>query len=187
MQSAKAIVIGGSAGSVPVLISIIDSLHVDFRIPVIIIIHRQRNVRSEMAEVLSKGKNKKKIIEPCDKEAIADGAIYLAPQNYHLLIEADKTFSLDYSESVHYSRPSIDVTFESAAVVFRDQLVGILLSGANNDGTIGVQEIVNYNGTAIIQDPVTAEYPAMPQHAIKQSKSVLVMNPAGIISFLNNL
>ena len=187
MQTVNPILIGGSAGSVSVVMRLIEAFPSNLKAPVIIIIHRQRNVESEMASILSRAHNRTRIIEPCDKEQILSGNIYLAPQNYHLLIESDKTFSLDYSESVHHSRPSIDVSFESAAKVFNEELTGILLSGANNDGTVGVQTILKYKGTAIVQDPASAEYPAMPLSAIRASKDVQVLTPGEIISFIKTL
>ena len=187
MQISKPLLIGGSAGSVPVVIRLIEAFPSNLKAPVIIVIHRQRNVESQMASILSKANDRTRIIEPCDKEQILPGNIYLAPQNYHLLIESDKTFSLDYSESVQYSRPSIDVTFESAAKVFKEDLIGILLSGASNDGAAGVQSILQYGGIAIVQDPATAEYPAMPLAAIKVSKDAQVLTPVAIISFIKTL
>jgi two-component system, chemotaxis family, protein-glutamate methylesterase/glutaminase len=187
VENCKAVVIGGSAGSVSVIMQILRSLPTDFHIPVIIIIHRQRNVVSEMAKILSAATPPKKITEPEDKEPVKNDGIYLAPQNYHLLIERNNTFSLDYSEAVQFSRPSIDVTFESAAKVYKSKLVAILLSGANNDGTAGLQKVIKCKGTAIVQSPDTADYTAMPQNAIAICKGVHILRPAEISSFLTGL
>jgi two-component system chemotaxis response regulator CheB len=186
-EKAKAIVIGGSAGSMPVIMQILEAIPHTFSIPVIIVIHRQRNVLSEMTKILAMAHPHKTIIEPDDKDAISNCCIYLAPQNYHLLIEKDETFSLDYSEPIQYSRPSIDVTFESAAEVFKKQMVAVLLSGANNDGTLGLQKVLMHGGKAIVQHPDSADFSVMPSSAIKNCRGVEVMKPAEIAAYLNSL
>ncbi|MDB5192998.1 MAG: chemotaxis protein CheB [Segetibacter sp.] len=183
----KMIVIGGSAGSVPVILEIMKAIPDKFPHTVVIVIHRQRNVSSEMATVLSIANERKPIVEPDDKEPIKTGCIYLAPQNYHLLIEDDHTFSLDYSEAIKYSRPSIDVSFESVARVFGENACAILLSGANSDGTEGLHSIIENKGTAIVQDPTSAAYPAMPMAAIAANKSSLVFKPIEIAKFVADL
>lgn len=176
------VVIGGSAGCLSVLMEILKSLPDNFPVPVVVIIHRQRNVMSELAKIIGSAVPGKVIVEPDDKEPIGSSSIYLAPQNYHLLFEADRTFSLDYSEPIKFSRPSIDVTFESAARVYKDKLMAVLLSGANNDGTAGMISIVENGGTAIAQDPETAEFRLMPVSAIEKVKNIRVM-PAQMIAF----
>jgi two-component system, chemotaxis family, protein-glutamate methylesterase/glutaminase len=187
VENCQAVVIGGSAGCVGVIMQMLKALPSTFHIPIIIIIHRQRNVVSEMAKILSVAHPSKKITEPEDKEPIKNSCIYLAPQNYHLLIERNHTFSLDYSELVQFSRPSIDVTFESAAQIYKSNLVAILLSGANNDGTAGLQKVIKCKGTAIVQSPDTADYKAMPENAIANCKGVHILQPAEISSFLTSL
>ena len=162
------LVIGGSAGSLQVLRELLNALPQNARYAVIVVIHRLKNVSSDLERIISDNKT---ILEPVDKEPIKNGHIYLAPQNYHLLIENDRTFSLDYSEPINFSRPSIDVTFESVAAVYGASAVAILLSGANNDGAEGIGYILEKNGTAIVQDPATAEYPAMPKAAIEKHKN----------------
>src|SRR4051794_16873922 len=114
----EVVVIGGSAGSLPVLLQIIKAIPDSFVLPLIIVVHRQRNAFSELTKIVAESNKSKTITEPDDKEPIEKSCIYIAPQNYHLLIEKDRTFSLDYSEAVRYSRPSIDVTFETAAGVY---------------------------------------------------------------------
>jgi two-component system, chemotaxis family, protein-glutamate methylesterase/glutaminase len=187
IEDCKAVVIGGSAGSVSVIMQILRNLPQSFQIPIIIIIHRQRNVVSEMAKILSTAHQNKKITEPEDKEPIKDRGVYLAPQNYHLLIEQDNTFSLDYSEPIQFSRPSIDVTFDSAAEIYKSKLLAILLSGANNDGTAGLQKVIKCKGTAIVQSPDSAEYKAMPENAIVNCPGVHILQPVEISAFLNGL
>ena len=172
------IVIGGSSGSLPVLINIVNALPDDFDIPIIIIIHRLKNVKSDLKNLLS---SKRKTFEPEDKEPVRNGCIYLAPQNYHLLVEDNRTFSLDYSEPVNFSRPSIDVTFMSVADAYGSSTAGILLSGANRDGAEGINEIILRNGCGIVQDPTTADYPAMPESAIQLNNKVKVLSPENIV------
>ena len=183
----KIIVIGGSAGSFHVLLQLVKSLPDDFALPIVIVIHRQRNVTSEFTRIIAQTFRDKKIVEPDDKESISASGIYIAPQNYHLLFEAEGTFSLDYSEAVKFSRPSIDVTFESAARIYKNNLIAILLSGANNDGTTGLHCVAQHGGTMIVQDPLTAEFPAMPRAAIASVPRVQVFDPAGIIAYLTSV
>ena len=181
------ILIGGSAGSLPVLIKMLNALPSVFRIAIIIILHRQKNVASEMVKILTLHAPSKTIIEPEDKQVVNECCIYLAPQNYHLLIEHDNTFSLDYSEPVQYSRPSIDVTFDSAAKFYKHEALAILLSGANNDGTAGLEAIISQGGTAIVQDPLTAEYSTMPGEALVKNPKAQSLSPDKIVSFVLSL
>ncbi|MFB6457377.1 chemotaxis protein CheB [Chitinophaga sp. Hz27] len=175
------IAIGGSAGSLPVMGRIIRQLPDTLKVPVVLIVHRLKNVNSELGRLLS---GDKIIIEPEDKEPIKKNQIYLAPQNYHLLIEADHTFSLDYSEPVNFSRPSIDESFYSVADAYGARSVGILLSGANNDGAAGLLSIVNAGGIGIAQQPAEAEFSIMPQAAIDLSSNIKIMREAEIISYI---
>ncbi|MET6997991.1 chemotaxis protein CheB [Chitinophaga defluvii] len=178
------ITIGGSAGSIPILIDLLDGMPDYFSQSVIIVLHRLKNVQSEMDRLLSV---KQRITEPEDKEMIVQGGIYLAPQNYHLQVEDDHSFSLDYSELVNYSRPSIDVAFSSIAAVYRSRVLGILLSGANKDGAAGLSCIISAGGTGIVQDPQTALYGEMPQSAIEINNNVKVMDVGEIISFIDTV
>lgn len=181
------VIIGGSAGSFPVLLDIIKKLPEHFLQPIVIVVHRQRNVMSEFAKILAESNKSKKIVEPDDKDPMENTCIYVAPQNYHLLIEKDHTFSLDYSEAVKYSRPSIDVSFESAAAIYKNRLTAILLSGANNDGTEGLKKVAANGGTVIVQDPRTADFPVMPRAAITGVTGVRVLDPLQISLFINSL
>jgi two-component system chemotaxis response regulator CheB len=178
------LLIGGSAGSMPVLVELLSQLPSPFMIPVVIILHRLKNVESELDKLLSV---QQPIVEPEDKEALLPGNIYLAPQNYHLLIEEDSTFSLDYAEPVNYSRPAIDLSFSTAASVFGRRVLGILLSGANKDGAAGLCRITAAGGTGIAQDPQTAEFSMMPQAAIDLCPDVQPMAAHDIIHYLRNI
>jgi two-component system chemotaxis response regulator CheB len=176
------ILIGGSAGSIEVISAILKALPKKFHPAIVLVIHRMKNTTSRMDKLLSRDTGIKHIIEPEDKEPIKPGTIYLAPQNYHLLVEKDRSFSLDYSELVNFSRPSIDVSFESAAGVFGKKTLAVLLSGANKDGAEGLAKVIKNKGSALIQSPATAHYPAMPNAAIEMNSKALVKTPEQIVS-----
>jgi two-component system chemotaxis response regulator CheB len=178
------IVIGGSAGSIEVIMYLLKSLPKKFQPPVVLIIHRMKNTSSSLNDMLSKEAGVKNIIEPEDKEPIKRGRIYLAPQNYHLLVEQDHTFSLDYSEPVNFSRPSIDLSFESIAALFGPKTLAILLSGANKDGAAGLKKVIEKGGLALVQSPESAHYPTMPKAAIDLNSKVLIQNPEQILHYI---
>jgi len=180
------IAIGGSAGSFTPLLKILKLLPESFLHPVIIILHRLKNVDSDIDRLISSALNRTKVREPEDKDEIKPGYIYLAPRNYHLLVEEDKTFSLDYSELVDYSRPSINVTMQSISAVYGKHVTGIVLCGANSDGASGLQSIIQNGGTGIVQQPSTCEYAAMTHAAIEMNKEAMVLSPEGIADFLKN-
>lgn len=181
------ILIGGSAGCISIISQILAHLPASFPIPIVIVMHRMKNVASEMTKIFSTNAQNKKIIEPDDKSPVLNNHIYLAPQNYHLLFEDKYSFSLDYSETVNYSRPSIDVSFESAAKIYASKATGILLSGSNRDGANGIGCILHYDGTALVQSPETAEYSAMPEIAINENTKATIMSPEEIIAYLLQL
>ena len=166
VASFSIVVIGGSAGSLDVIMNILAELPVTIPVTYIIILHRKSYSDSTLAELLAT-KTSLPVKEVEDKEALLPRTVYLAPPDYHLLIENKKSFSLDASEKVQFSRPSIDVTFESVAAVFGKEAIGVLLSGANADGALGLQKIKASGGYTIVQDPVTAEVDYMPEQAIK--------------------
>jgi two-component system chemotaxis response regulator CheB len=182
----KCVVIGGSAGSLQVILHILSHLHHDFSIPIIIVLHRKNDQESELIEVL-RYRSGLAIKEGDDKEEIKAATAYLAPADYHLLIEKNRTISLDGSEKVHFSRPSIDVTFQTAAETYGSGLVAILLSGANADGTEGLQHVHRYKGITIVQDPEEAITPFMPQNAIAHKLADEILDTKGIVDFLNQL
>ena len=178
------VVIGGSSGSIGVITAMLRGLPANFRPPIVIVIHRMKNVKSDLKKILSHENN---IQEPEDKEELMSGCIYLAPQNYHLLVERERIFSLDYSELVNYSRPSIDVTFSSIAHVYKERAIGIVLSGANTDGANGIAHIMAHGGRGIAQDPATAEYSFMPEAAIKKNPGIEIHDPSTIVDILLSL
>lgn len=182
----KVVVIGGSAGSLEVILHILPSLENIDSIVIILVLHR-RNSDDNVLEELLRMKSGLKVWEIEDKTPIKTGRIYVAPADYHLLIETKLEFALDVSEKVHYSRPSIDVAFESTAGVFGEKLTAILLSGANSDGTEGLITVKQRGGTTIIQSPETAEVPYMPAYALKHLEADYILTPSEIASFIRNL
>src|SRR5690349_19703498 len=147
-----AIVIGASAGGLHALISILTPLPSNYPIPVIVVQHRAKDERSLLEEVMQH-KCHIGIKQADEKEKIQHGFVYFAPPNYHLLVEGNGTFSLSYDAPVNYSRPSIDVLFETAADVYKEWLLGIILTGANKDGAEGMKRIKALGGTTIAQQP----------------------------------
>jgi len=184
--SGRCIVIGGSAGGLKVILSVLSHLKPDFTIPIIIVLHRKNDSRSTLTEVINNSTHLK-VKEAEDKEPILPGMVYLAPANYHLLIEKEHIFSLDISEKVNFSRPSIDVTFQTAAEAYGPALIGIILSGANDDGTEGLRTIRKNNGVLIAQDPKTASVSVMPQNAIDHALADHTLSVKGITDFLNDI
>lgn len=182
-KSYKAIVIGTSAGGLFALSVILEGLPGDYPIPVIVVQHRAKEQRDLLEEVLQ-SKCKIRIKQADEKEKIEPGFVYIAPPDYHLLVERDKTFSLSADDRVHYSRPSIDVLFESSAMVFKGALIGIVLTGANNDGSSGIAEIKKNGGVTIAQNPSEAQFPFMPAASIKTNEVNHILNLEEIKDFL---
>jgi two-component system, chemotaxis family, protein-glutamate methylesterase/glutaminase len=165
LKGIEIIAIGGSAGGIKAVSEILKSLPKNFPIPIIIVLHRLKNVQSSLPKVIQYHTGLR-VKEADEKETIAPCCAYVAPANYHLLIERDKTFAMDYSESVNYSRPSIDLTFECVSAIYGKNSLGILLTGANDDGANGLLRIRNGGGKCYVQDPKTAHSKTMPQAAI---------------------
>ena len=186
MNSLKMIMIGGSAGSLEIILKIISDLPANNTYACLIIIHRKPSSESILQDLFS-GKTLLPVKEVEDKEVIVPGTIYLAPPDYHLLFENKTTFSLDASEKIHFSRPSIDVSFESASQVFSESAVGVLLSGANADGAKGLEKIEAAGGSIIIQDPKTADVGYMPDQGIKHTQKPIILAGNEIASYLQNL
>lgn len=182
----KAIVIGGSAGSFQVVTRILSSLSPNLSIPVFLSLHRLKHVRSGFLEALMM-KSKIPIIEPNDKEQIKPGKAYLAPANYHMYIELGNRIALSTEEPVHHSRPSIDLSFITAANVYRDKLLGIILSGANQDGALGLKKVKESGGTVIVQDPADCQVSTMTETTLKLIKADYVFSSERIAEFLSKL
>jgi two-component system chemotaxis response regulator CheB len=179
------IVIGGSAGSLEVIMQLLPAFRSDLQVAIVIVVHR-KNTESLLVEVLT-SKTNWPVREVEDKENIVAGTIYIAPADYHLLIEKDRSFSLDDSEKIHYSRPALDVTFETAAEAYRTSMAAILLSGANADGTQGLEKAKEYGALTIVQQPEDAMVAYMPLNAIRTMKADYIASTMEIISIVNEL
>ena len=182
----KAVIIGGSAGSFQVITRILHSLPPTFPLPVLLSLHRLKHIRSGFVEALSI-KAGIPIVEPFDKEQIKPGRAYLAPANYHMYIELGNKIALSTEEPVNHSRPSIDLSFMTAAQVYRDKLIGIILSGANRDGAYGLKKIKDLGGIAIVQDPAECQVKTMTEASLKLTKVDHVLSTQEIIKFLQNI
>ncbi|MDC7125652.1 MAG: chemotaxis protein CheB [Spirochaetales bacterium] len=186
MSSIQAIVIGTSAGGLKALSVIIPKLKPDFPAPIVILQHMSQDSENETVNLLDR-LTPLKVKEADEKETLVRGTIYFAAPNYHLLIERNKTFSLSVDPKVNYSRPSIDVLFETAAEAYQEGLVAVILTGANNDGEKGAIKIVRMGGRVIVQDPETAEAPLMPLSVIENCKVEVVLPLEDIADYLNTI
>jgi len=182
----KVLIIGGSAGSLEVLMQVLPQLNAIANFSVVIILHRKSGEDTTLEELLAL-KTVIPLQEVEDKTPLLPGYMYIAPSDYHLLFERDYTLSLDISEKINYSRPSIDVAFESAADIYREGLAAILLSGANADGTNGVIAIQKAGGKVVIQNPESAEMPYMPQSAINRLAADYILDIKEIAEFINSI
>ncbi len=182
----KAVIIGGSAGSFQIVTRILNSLTPDFPVPVLLCLHRLKHVRSGFVEALSL-KSGIPVEEPFDKDVLRPGKAYLAPANYHMYIELANRIALSTEETVNHSRPSIDLSFITAANAYRDKLIGIILSGANRDGALGLKKVHDLGGVTIVQDPNECEVKTMTQSALQLTQVDYVYSTDQIISYLKKL
>ena len=182
----KAIMIGGSAGSFQVVANILGVIPRDIEIPVFLCLHRLKHVRSGFVEALSL-KSNIPVVEPFDKEPIKAGRAYLVPANYHMFIELGNRFALSTEEPVNHSRPSIDLTFITAAQAYRNKLIGIILSGANRDGAFGLKKISDLGGLTIVQDPKDCEVKTMTEAALQLTKVNYVFTVDKILDYFRQI
>ncbi|OQY03092.1 MAG: chemotaxis protein CheB [Bacteroidetes bacterium 4572_117] len=185
-MSYKYIVIGGSAGSFQIVTGILSALPKTFNLPIFLCLHRLKHIRTGFVEALSI-KSKINVVEPCDKEFIRQGKAYLAPANYHMYFDLGNFVSLSTEPAVNHSRPSIDISFASAAFTYKSKLVGILLSGANRDGAMGMKEIKENGGLTIVQDPNDCQVKTMTTAALEATNIDHVLTSDKIIDFIVNL
>ena len=185
-NSYKAVVIGGSAGSFQGMVKILSQLPKGFPLPIIMCLHRLKHVRNGFVEALSI-KSVVQVTEPFDKENIKKGGVYLAPANYHMSVELGNHFALSTEEMLNNSRPAIDITLSTSGFVYRDKLVGILLSGANRDGALGMKNIAEKGGLTIVQEPTECMIDTMPKAALAITKIDHVLRVDQIVEFLKEL
>ena len=180
-------VIGASAGGMDALAEILAPLPADFPLPVIIVQHLHPHSNEGFLVKFLGRKCLLQVKEADEKEFLRAGWVYLAPANYHLLVEKDRSFSLSIEGRVNYCRPAVDVLFETAAEVFRNKLIGIVLTGGNSDGAAGLRMIKQLGGVTIVQDPETAEVNAMPLAALEAARPEHVLRLEGIPDLLLRL
>lgn len=182
----QAIVIGASAGAFEALSNLLPDLPAGYPLPIMIVVHVPPDKKNLLIE-LFQGRCSIEVREGEDKEPIQAGIAYFAPSNYHLLVEADRTLSLSADEAVLFSRPAVDVLFESASDAYGEGLVGVVLTGANSDGAKGLAAISLARGVALVQNPDTAYAAAMPHAAIKACKEARVMSLTEIAAYLREV
>jgi two-component system chemotaxis response regulator CheB len=182
----RAIVIGASNGGLHALSIILARIPKDYSIPIIIVQHRHKDER-DLLETILQQRCEINIKQADEKEKIIGACVYVAPPDYHLMIETDETFSLSIDTFVRHSRPSIDVLFESAAQVYRDELIGIILTGSNDDGANGIKCIHQYGGATIAQHPDEAKDPSMPVASIRTGAVRQILSLREIYEFLNEV
>lgn len=180
------VVIGGSAGSLQVIMEVIKNLDETLDFIIVLVVHRKAHSTSILPTLLQQFTSVK-VVEIEDKTEIQKNRIYIVPADYHLLFENKNTFSLDSSEKMNYSRPSIDVTFKSAAEIFGENVIGVLLSGASADGVEGLKYLKKNKGIVWIQNPDTAEVDYMPRKASEQINYDLLIDPADLAERMNML
>jgi two-component system chemotaxis response regulator CheB len=177
------VVIGGSAGSLSRVLRLLPHITRKLNLTIVLIFHRKEAEDSTLRDILAH-KSEFEVKEIEDKDPIRKHHVYIAPADYHLLLEKNLTFSLDISEKLNFSRPSIDVTFESAADAFGESVIGLLLSGANADGVNGLRAIKEKGGRIAVQDPKSAEVPYMPQQAVERLDIDLLLTEFNTGNFL---
>lgn len=181
-----AVVMGASAGGIEALSVLLPALPQNLRVPVFIVLHLPRERPSLLVEIFER-RCALRVKEAEDKEPIGPGTVYFAPPDYHLLIESSGQLALSADEPVHYSRPSIDVLFQSAADVYAERLLGVILSGANQDGADGLQAVHAAGGVTVVQQPEDALVPHMVRSALQRTPANFVITLAQLARLLSEL
>ncbi len=165
-KNISAIFIGASAGGISAVQRLLMQIVNNRQVPIVVVQHLPQYAKLNPSLIYGQDSQNVVFTEANDKMHLECGHVYFAPPGYHLLVEKDYSFSLSQDDPVNFARPSIDVLFESAAIAYRERACGILLTGTNNDGALGLQTIHLLKGLTIVQDPASAEFPSMPQSAI---------------------
>ena len=185
-QNIRAIVIGASAGALDALMEILPKLPTGFKPSVMVVVHippDKENILPQLFEKICP----LKLCEAGDKQPIEGGSVYFAPPDYHLQVEANNALSLSSEEPVLFSRPSIDVLFETAADVYGPSLIGIVLTGANEDGAKGLRQIINAGGIGLVQSVNSAKCPQMPMAALALNSKAYELTLSDIAEFLKRV
>ena len=180
-RNIDAVVVGASAGGVEILSALLSSLPVLCPVAFCIVLHIPRERPSLLTEVFSL-RCALPVKEAEDKEPVQPGTVYFAPPDYHLLLDRGPALALSSDEAVHFSRPSIDVLFESAADIYGERLLGLILTGANQDGAAGLAAVGRAGGRTVVQDPETAAVAFLPQAALLEGPVDYVLSPAQLQS-----
>lgn len=173
-RATQAVLIGASAGGVNALLQLLPALPRGYRLPIVVVLHVRSGRPNQLVEVFQQ-RVALPVREAGDKDDINAGTLYFAPAGYHLLIENDRSFSLSCDAPLHFARPAIDVTMETAAEAYGARLAGILLTGANEDGAAGMATIGRAGGLTVVQDPQEANVGVMPAEAIRARQPDLVL------------
>jgi two-component system chemotaxis response regulator CheB len=182
----RAVVIGGSAGAFQAFRAMLGVLPEHLPFPILLVLH-QLAARESLLPKLVASVTRLAVSDCIDKEQLVDGTIYIAPPGYHLLVEREGTLALSQDAPENYSRPSIDVLFESAAEAYRERLLAILLSGANHDGARGLRAVRAAGGRVVVQDPATAESDRMPRAGLAAVTPDAILAPEAIGHYLVEL
>lgn len=182
----KVVIFGGSAGAFDAACQVFDKLPPNFELPIVLVMHLYQGFNINLSHAFAKIKHFV-VCEAEEKTTMEKGHIYVAPPGYHLLFETDESFSLSNDELVNWARPSIDVAFQSAAQVFKNNLIGVILSGANHDGAAGIAAVKEWGGFTLVQLPSSAEMPTMPVAALQATAPDQVLTAADIGAFIANL
>ena len=180
-----AIVIGTSAGGLNALKMILQKLPKDFPVPILVVQHLRADSEGFWIRNLN-AQCKIRVKEAEEKEVITSGNAYIAPPDYHMLVEIDRSITLSQEGKVNYSRPSIDVLFDTASDVYQDKLIGVVLTGASKDGAKGLRKIKRNGGITIVENPVTAEFSLMPSEAMRASKVDYILSLQEIADLLTS-
>jgi two-component system chemotaxis response regulator CheB len=184
--AADAVAIGASAGGIDALLSLLQGLQPPVAATIVVVVHLPEQQESRLVQVFA-SRALVPVEEAAPRAAVEPGTLYFAPPGYHLLVEKDRTFSLSCDAPVLFSRPSIDVLFETCAEAYGDRLLAMVLSGANEDGARGLARVKALGGLTAAQDPATALHSPMPQAAIRLATPDFVLPVAGLRSLLHTV
>jgi len=179
------VVVGASSGGLKALQVLLSGLPSEFSLPMVMVQHRGKDMETGLCEFLARS-SRLPVTEPEDKETVLPGRAYLAPRDYHLLVESGR-FALSTDAPVAFARPSIDVLFESVADEYHERAIGVILTGANNDGARGLAKIKEQGGLAMVEDPITAECREMPDAAINHTNVDWILPLQEIAASLHRL
>lgn len=182
----EVVVVGASAGGVEALLGLFEGLPAGYGLPLVVVLHLPDGRPSLLPDLFAR-RLALRVKEAQDKEALQPGTLYFAAPGYHLCIEADHSFSYSREEPVHFSRPSIDYLFESAADAYGAAVMGILLTGANQDGAAGLYTIKQRGGVTVVQDPQEAQVATMPEAALTLHQPDYILTVRGILALLAEL